>query len=74
MLFGFLGQALTFGNIGLYDTRLFRDIEPGRKVAMSPYYREAIAAGCASGERFDGRWENVGTPEQLAALDRSLHT
>jgi MurNAc alpha-1-phosphate uridylyltransferase len=68
------GQALTFGNIGLYDTRLFRDIEPGRKVAMSPYYREAIAAGCASGERFDGRWENVGTPEQLAALDRSLHT
>ncbi|WP_404992549.1 N-acetylmuramate alpha-1-phosphate uridylyltransferase MurU [Cupriavidus pauculus] len=68
------GQALTFGNIGLYDTRLFRDIEPGRKVAMSPYYREAIAAGCATGERFDGRWENVGTPEQLAALDRSLRT
>lgn len=68
------GQALTFGNIGLYDTRLFRDIEPGRKVAMTPYYRAAIADGHASGERFDGRWENVGTPDQLAALDQALRT
>ena len=65
-------QALTFGNIGLYDTRLFRDIEPGRKVAMTPYYRAAIAGGTATGERFDGRWENVGTPAQLAALDAAL--
>jgi MurNAc alpha-1-phosphate uridylyltransferase len=60
-------HALTFGNIGLYDTRLFREIERGAKVAMSPYYR-SIAAGLATGERFDGRWENVGTPAQLAAL------
>ncbi|MGO4304835.1 N-acetylmuramate alpha-1-phosphate uridylyltransferase MurU [Cupriavidus sp. RAF12] len=66
------GEALTFGNIGLYDTRLFRDIEPGEKVAMSPYYRAAIADGTATGERFDGRWENVGTPAQLAALDAAL--
>jgi len=66
------GEALTFGNIGLYDTRLFRDILPGQKVAMTPYYRAAIADGRASGERFDGRWENVGTPEQLASLDRAL--
>ncbi|MFJ5380512.1 N-acetylmuramate alpha-1-phosphate uridylyltransferase MurU [Cupriavidus sp. CER94] len=69
---GAAGQALTFGNIGLYDTRLFRDVAPGQKVAMSPYYREAIRQGTATGERFDGRWENVGTPEQLAALDRAL--
>ncbi|WP_092595316.1 N-acetylmuramate alpha-1-phosphate uridylyltransferase MurU [Ralstonia sp. 25mfcol4.1] len=69
---GVAGQALTFGNIGLYDTRLFRDVAPGQKVAMSPYYRDAIRQGTATGERFDGRWENVGTPEQLAALDRAL--
>lgn len=68
------GQTLTFGNIGLYDTRLFLDIVPGEKVAMSPYYRAAIATGTATGERFDGRWENVGTPDQLAALDRALRT
>jgi MurNAc alpha-1-phosphate uridylyltransferase len=66
------GVPLTFGNIGLYDTRLFREIEAGRKVAMTPYYRAAIAAGTATGERFDGQWENVGTPAQLAALDAAL--
>ncbi|MGO4765821.1 N-acetylmuramate alpha-1-phosphate uridylyltransferase MurU [Cupriavidus sp. 2KB_3] len=66
------GESLTFGNIGLYDTRLFREIAPGQKVAMTPYYRAAIASGDATGERFDGRWENVGTPAQLAALDMEL--
>lgn len=65
-------QALTFGNIGLYDTRTFAGIAPGEKVAMTPHYRAAIAAGLASGERFDGRWENVGTPAQLAALDAQV--
>jgi len=65
-------ERLTFGNIGLYDTRWFRDIVPGDKVPMTPLYRSAIAAGAASGERFDGRWENIGTPAQLAELDREL--
>lgn len=65
-------QVLTFGSIGLYDLRTFIDIEPGSKVALAPYYRAAIRQSCASGERYDGRWENVGTPEQLAALDAQL--
>lgn len=65
-------ERLTFGNIGLYDTRLFTDIAPGTKVAMTPCYRTAISAGTASGERFDGRWENVGTPAQLAALNDAV--
>ena len=66
------GERLTFGNIGLYDTRLFAGIATGTRVAMTPFYRAAIAAGTASGERFDGRWENVGTPAQLAELDASI--
>lgn len=66
------GEQLTFGNIGLYDTRLFTAIEPGTKMPMTPYYWEAIETGTATGERFDGRWENVGTPAQLAELDAAL--
>ena len=62
----------TFGNIGLYDTRMFRDLAPGTKRALSPYYREAIAQGRASGELYEGVWENVGTPAQLEALDAAL--
>lgn len=62
----------TFGSIGLYDTRMFRDLPRGTKRALTPYYRETIAARRASGELFEGRWENVGTPAQLAALDEEL--
>jgi MurNAc alpha-1-phosphate uridylyltransferase len=62
----------TFGNIGIYDTRMFAGLPRGTRRALTPYYRAAIAAGRASGEVFRGRWENVGTPTQLEALDRAL--
>jgi N-acetyl-alpha-D-muramate 1-phosphate uridylyltransferase len=62
----------TFGNIGLYDTRMFRDLAPGTRRALTPYYRETIEAGRASGELYEGRWENVGTPAQLRSLDEEL--
>lgn len=62
----------TFGSIGLYDTRMFRDLEPGTKRALTPYYKAAIAQRRATGELFEGRWENVGTVAQLAALDGEL--
>jgi len=67
-------ERLTFGNIGLYDTRLFAGIAPGTRMAMTPLYHQAIAEGRATGERFDGRWENVGTPAQLAALDAEVRS
>ena len=62
----------TFANIGLYDTALFRDAPRRTKVRLLPYFQRWIAAGLVSGEHFDGRWTNVGTPEDLAALDRAL--
>lgn len=66
------GEALTFGNIGLYDMRQFSDLPTGQKIPMSPYYHQSIADGSAFGECFKGVWENVGTPEQLARLNASL--
>jgi len=65
-------QRCTFGNIGLYDTRMFKSLAPGERRALTPYYRETIACGRASGELYEGRWENVGTPEQLRELDAAL--
>ena len=62
----------TFGNIGLYDTRMFRDLPRGTRRALKPYYRETIARGLATGELYEGLWENVGTPAQLQALDQRL--
>jgi MurNAc alpha-1-phosphate uridylyltransferase len=66
------GERLTFGNIGLYDLRLFDGIAPGTRMAMSPLYRSCIESGHATGERYDGVWENIGTPEQLTSLDQRL--
>jgi MurNAc alpha-1-phosphate uridylyltransferase len=65
------GERLTFGNIGIYRRALVEGQPPGC-FKLGPLYRQAMAAGQASGERFDGRWTNVGTPVQLAALDESL--
>lgn len=65
-------SPLTFGNIALYDLRLFDGIAPGTRMALTPLYRHSIAAAQASGERFDGIWENIGTPAQLAALDADV--
>jgi len=66
------GSKLTFGNIGLYDTALFRELPRGVKLKLLPLYRDWIARGWVSGERFDGPWANVGTPSDLEALDRRL--
>ena len=65
---------LTFGNIALYDTALFAELPRRTKLKMLPLFHDWIRRGIASGERFDGRWANVGTPADLAELDASLRT
>jgi N-acetyl-alpha-D-muramate 1-phosphate uridylyltransferase len=65
-------KRLTFGNIGVYDTALFRELPRGVKLKMLPLYRDWIGQRIVSGERYDGRWANVGTPTDLAALDAAL--
>jgi len=63
---------LTFGNIGLYDSALFRELPRGVKLKLLPLYHEWIARGLVSGERFDAPWANVGTPHDPATLDSRL--
>ena len=62
----------TFANIGIYDTGLFRDLPRGVKLKLLPYLQRWIAEDRVSGELFGGPWANVGTPEDLAQLDRDL--
>lgn len=62
----------TFGNVALYRTALFRKLPRGVKLPMLPLYREWIGLGWASGETYTGPWANVGTPDDLAQLDRLL--
>ncbi|MEO8306349.1 MAG: nucleotidyltransferase family protein [Betaproteobacteria bacterium] len=63
---------LTYANIGLYDSTLFGELPRGVKLKLLPYLERWIAGGRVSGEHFDGPWTNVGTPADLATLDRML--
>jgi MurNAc alpha-1-phosphate uridylyltransferase len=50
---------------------LFRGCSPGR-FPLAPLLRAAMAAGQVSGEHYAGAWQDIGTPERLAELDRAL--
>lgn len=62
---------LTYANIALFSPRLFDGVPPGR-ARLFPWLYGAARAGRVTGERFEGRWRNVGTPQELALLDREL--
>ncbi len=61
---------LTFSGIGLYHPALFGDIARGAKAPLAPLLATAIGQGMVTGERHDGLWLDVGTPERLAQADR----
>ena len=67
-------QRLTFGNVALYRTALFRELPRGEKVRMLPHYQSWIRRGWASGELYAGPWANIGTPAELDRLDSMLQS
>jgi N-acetyl-alpha-D-muramate 1-phosphate uridylyltransferase len=62
-----VGTRLTFGNIGVYRRELVAG-EAAGCFKLLPMYQRAMRESCLAGERYDGPWNNLGTPEQLAAL------
>jgi MurNAc alpha-1-phosphate uridylyltransferase len=58
---------LTYAGLAILDPRLLARERPGR-FPLAPLLREAAARDAVTGERFDGAWSDVGTPERLAAL------
>lgn len=61
-------MGLTYAGLGLYCPGFFADLAPG-KLALRPLLDQAIVEGRLGGEYHGGQWEDVGTPERLAALD-----
>jgi MurNAc alpha-1-phosphate uridylyltransferase len=66
------GERLTYGNISVFHPEPFRDIPVGTALRLFPWAYRLVEAGRVTGERFAGSWDNIGTPDQLAALDRRL--
>ncbi len=69
---GKLGNAdepeLTFSGVAMYDPMFFRDLEPGR-APLAPMLRAGADADVIGASLYQGVWEDVGTPERLAALN-----
>jgi len=58
----------TFAGVALYRPAFFADREPGR-FPLAPMLRAAAETGGLRGEVYRGPWDDVGTPERLAALN-----
>lgn len=65
------GERVTYANIGVFRPEFFAGCNRGR-FPLAPLMRQWIGRGRVSGELYEGRWRNVGTPVQLAELDAEL--
>lgn len=67
------GTRFTWSGIGVFRPgfvhELMADLLPGGKARLRPYLDAAIARRRLGGQRWDGPWADIGTPERLRALD-----
>jgi len=61
--------ALTFSGVALYRSEFFDGCEAGR-FPLAPMLKSAARAGQLGGRLYEGPWEDVGTPDRLAELNR----
>jgi len=66
------GDKLNYSGIAVYAPSLFATFAAGMKMKLFPWAFQFVEQGRVSAEHFRGRWENLGTPPQLAALDAAL--
>jgi MurNAc alpha-1-phosphate uridylyltransferase len=64
-------SGCTYAGVGVYTPAFFAGMTPG-KIPLRPLLDAAIRRGCLSGEYYAGKWEDVGTPQRLHALDAAL--
>jgi MurNAc alpha-1-phosphate uridylyltransferase len=63
--------GMTYSGVGVYTPGFFAGMQPG-KLALRPLLDDAIRLGQLTGEYHPGGWEDVGTPQRLAALDEAV--
>lgn len=67
------GKHYTYSGIGVFQTQLFSTCQAGR-FPLAPLLREAMHNGQVSGELYQGRWHDIGTPQRLQAIRDHLET
>lgn len=64
-------ETHTFSGLSVLRPELFSGVQAGA-FPLWPLLREAAIRGQVSGEIYEGRWSDVGTPQRLEALEREL--
>lgn len=64
-------DPLTFSGLSVMRPALFADQSAGA-FRLGPLLTQAALAGRLSGERYEGAWSDVGTPERLQVLQAHL--
>ena len=63
------GRRWTYANIALARASMFAGVAAGTHAKLAPMLYDGMRERRIGVEVYRGRWENVGTPEQLAALN-----
>lgn len=63
------GRRWTYANLALVRRELCAGVAPGTRAPLGPLLRQGMQARRIGVEIYRGRWENVGTPAQLQALN-----
>jgi len=63
--------SLTYSGVAVLDPTLFAGCQPGA-FKLAPLLRAAMASRQVTGERFSGRWVDVGNHERLAEVESLL--
>ena len=74
---GRLGDAAapryTYAGVAVVAPKLVQSVNRGAKAPLAPLLYDAAARGLLGGEVYGGLWQDVGTMERLAELERFLN-
>ncbi|MGY6276626.1 N-acetylmuramate alpha-1-phosphate uridylyltransferase MurU [Methylomonas sp. MgM2] len=68
------GEKLTFSGIGVYRPSLFAGAEAGRPLKLRAVLTRAMQQGKVSGERYEGLWLDIGTPQRLQQVSNRFYS
>jgi len=66
------GPRYTYAGVAVMTPALVAPVTPGEKAPLAPLLYDAASRGRLGGELYEGLWQDVGTVERLAELERFL--
>ena len=73
---GYLNQSespkFTYMGVGVYNANMFVDYQAGDKFSVVPILKQHMSCQRITGELYQGRWYDIGTPARLQQINQLL--